>query len=84
MRKGVILLSMYALTAIGSCVCVFLWGNAHSEFTEGADGVIDIMAEPAASWFGTVVFAFCVILLDADYSKSAVDQHRDAHHKYIS
>ncbi len=67
MRKGIILFALYSLTSIGSCINVFLWGNSHSEFTEGADGVIDIMAEPAASWFGTVLFAACVILVIYSY-----------------
>lgn len=60
-NKGIGMFVILALVSISKCVNVFLWGNPHSEFTEGADGVIDIMAEPTFSWFGTIIFALSVI-----------------------
>ncbi len=65
--KGVALFVILALISISKCVNVFLWGNPHSEFTEGPDGVIDIMAEPTFSWFGTLIFALSVICVIYGY-----------------
>ncbi len=60
-NKGIGMFVILALVSISKCINVFLWGNPHSEFTEGADGVIDIMAEPTFSWFGTIIFALSVV-----------------------
>lgn len=60
-NKGIGMFVILLLLSVFKCINVFLWGNPHSEFTEGADGVIDIMAEPSLSWFGTIIFALSVV-----------------------